>query len=67
MLDRVEALEKEVEQLDRSDFERFASWFAEYESGAWDQEIEQDSKSGRLDFLLEEARIEREAGTLTDL
>ncbi len=67
MVDRVEALEREVEQLDQSDFERFSLWFSEFEASVWDHKIERDFESGKLDFLIDEARAEREAGSLTDL
>ena len=33
----------------------------------WDQEIEADSNSGRLDFLVREAYKEEARGTLKDL
>ena len=67
MVDRVEALEREVEQLDRSDFERFSLWFAEYEASIWDHKIEQDFAAGKLDFLIDEARLEGEAATFANL
>ncbi len=67
MVDRVEALEKEVEKLGRAEFERFSAWFAEYEARNWDDEIKCDFEAGKLNFLIDEARAEREAGTLKDL
>jgi hypothetical protein len=33
----------------------------------WDKEIEADSQSGRLDFLVREAREEKTKGNLKDL
>jgi len=35
--------------------------------GEMDKEIEADSQSGRLDFLVQEAREEKANGTLKDL
>jgi hypothetical protein len=67
MVDRVKAIEHEVEKLDKSEFERFSFWFAEYEAKLWDAQIEQDSADGKLDFLISEAKAERDSGTLTDL
>jgi hypothetical protein len=67
MLDRVQALEAKVKKLDRGEFERFSSWFAEYEASAWDEEIGRDFAAGKLDFLIDEARRERNSGTLTDI
>jgi hypothetical protein len=33
----------------------------------WDKEIEADSKAGRLDFLVREARKEKAKGNLKDV
>ena len=33
----------------------------------WDKQIEADSKSGKLDFLITEAMKEKEQGTLKEL
>lgn len=67
MQDRVEALEREVEKLDRQELRRFAEWFAEREASLWDEQIAEDAAAGRLDFLIAEAREERTAESLTDL
>jgi len=39
-------------------------WFSERDWKVWDREIEIDSKSGRLDFLIEEAFAEKKVGKL---
>ena len=33
----------------------------------WDKQIETDSKSGKLDFLIADAKKEKEKGTLKEL
>ena len=38
-------------------------WYCE----KWDEEIEIDSQAGKLDFLIEEAKEEKEQGKLRDL
>ena len=53
--------------MDQDELKRFAKWFAEYEASIWDAQIERDFRDGKLDFLIEEARAERERGSLTDL
>ena len=40
------------------------SWYQEFLEEQWDEQIRQDVQAGKLDFLLEEAKKEREAGTL---
>ena len=67
MSDRVQSLEKAVSELSPVELKEFASWFAEYDQAIWDRQIEEDAKSGKLDFLREEAAAERKAGRLTDL
>ena len=50
---------KEVKQavkaLSPQDLAEFRSWFAEFDSAAWDQQIASDLSSGKLDALLDEA------------
>ena len=38
----------------------FRQWFLEEDWKRWDEEIEEDSKSGKLDFLIREAREAKE-------
>ena len=52
MLDRVQATKREIERLDRGEFRRFSSWFAEYEAAKWDTQIEQDFAAGEGFVLL---------------
>ena len=54
-------------EFDESELRQFAAWFAEFEQQVWDRQMEEDSNSGRLDFLHEEAQRERAEGSLRDL
>ena len=67
MTDRVKSLEQGVAQLDEGELKLFAKWFADYQDRLWEKQIAKDATSGKLDFLLEEARAEKNAGTLRDL
>lgn len=49
------------------DLARFRKWFAEYDAAAWDRQLEQDVKAGRLDALGREALREHRAGRTTTL
>jgi hypothetical protein len=44
-------LEKEVENLDSSDFEAFTKWIDAYAAKRWDAQFEQDVAVGKLDKL----------------
>ncbi len=60
----VQEIEKAIESLQEPDVKALASWFDEYRERLWDLRMEADARSGKLDFLIEEARSERAAGTL---
>jgi len=56
-----------IESLPKEDFYRLRDWILERDWEKWDREIEEDSKSGRLDFLIRQALDEKEQGLLEDL
>ena len=58
----VKDIEKAITQLPRAELTEFAEWFEEYESRIWDEQIEQDAKSGRFDALIDQAKAEYDAG-----
>lgn len=51
----VKALEEAVQALPPSALAEFRRWFAEFDSAAWDRQIEADVSLGKLDALLAEA------------
>ena len=58
----LEQIETQVKQLNPSDLAKFREWFHEYEWQAWDHQIEQDSKFGKLKALAEKALTDHTAG-----
>ena len=52
---KVEILEKEIAALSPDELKEFRKWFVEYDSALWDQKIEEDLSSGKLDSLASEA------------
>ncbi len=60
----IEKLEREVQQLPPDQFAEFAAWFNRLQNEQWDTEMDEDSASGKLDFLFEEAKAERTANKL---
>ncbi|WP_133513157.1 hypothetical protein [Candidatus Thiosymbion oneisti] len=62
-----EEIQTDIEALPRKEYMKLVHWFSEHDWKAWDREIEIDSKSGRLDFLIEEALAEKRVGKLRDL
>ena len=64
---RVEELEREIQKLDRVELASLAQWFQGYVADEWDQQIENDIRSGRLDTFAEEALAEHEEGKTREL
>ncbi len=59
---KIEALEKQVQELSPEDFAAFRNWFADFDAELWDRQLERDVKAGNLDRLAEEARQEHAHG-----
>ena len=52
---KLEDLEKAVAALAPRELERFRDWFEEFQAARFDQKIERDAASGKLDRLAEAA------------
>jgi hypothetical protein len=59
---RVEKLEQEIQTLSEQELTSFRAWFASFDAVAWDEQIEDDVKSGRLDRLADAALADHRAG-----
>jgi len=66
-MSKVEALERQVEQLDPEDFAQFRDWFLAFDSDLWDRQIEQDASAGKLDGLACKALEDHAAGRTTPI
>ena len=64
---KVEELAKAVASLTGEEYREFRWWFLERDGEQWDQQIEEDSRAGKLDFLVQEAFEAKEQGTLKEL
>lgn len=54
-MSKVEEIEKAIALLPEEEYIQLRQWFSEKDWNKWDQQIEADSKSGKLDFFLHEA------------
>ena len=59
---KVEKLEQEIQALSAKELSTFRAWFAAFDAAAWDEQIEQDLKAGRLDGLADTALADHRAG-----
>ncbi len=60
-------IESAVAGLTAEELAKFRAWFVEFDADAWDRQIEDDVKAGRLDALAEEALEDLRAGRTTEL
>jgi hypothetical protein len=65
-MSRVEEIEAAIESLPAEEYRRIVEWFREREQGRWDEQMDADFLSGKLDFLFDEAEIEAANGPLRD-
>jgi len=63
----VEELEKAVAKLPPDKLAKFEAWFEKFVADAWDKQIEQDAKSGKLDKLFEGAMDDLKAGRIKEI
>jgi hypothetical protein len=66
-MSRVEEIQSAIVSLSPEEYACLRQWFAERDWEQWDQEIEEDAASGKLDFLIDEAVAEKAQGRLQDL
>ncbi len=66
-MSKIDELKAEIERLPSEEFAELFRWLSEKDWERWDQEIEADSQTGRLDFLVREAHEGKAKGTLKDL
>ena len=65
-MDRVEEIETAIQALPPEEYHRLVQWFRAREQARWDDQMDRDSASGKLDFLFEEADRESAQGLLRE-
>ena len=58
----IKEIESAIAQLPPSELAALAEWFEEFHARAWDAQLEQDIKSGRLEALIKQAGQDFEQG-----
>ena len=58
----MQEIEQAITELSPDELARLREWFDEYYAKIWDEQIEQDAASGRLDKLIAEVDEEYNAG-----
>jgi hypothetical protein len=65
-MSRVETIEKQIEALSAEDLGNLRRWFQEFGAAAWDRQLEQDARTGKLDSLADEAVRDHRGGKSTE-
>jgi hypothetical protein len=58
----ISEIKQAISELSPKELTRLRAWFDEYYAQVWDEQIEADAKSGRLDKLIAEVDEEYNAG-----
>jgi len=66
-MSRVTDIEKAVNELTAQEYSEFRQLFLERDWKKWDQQIEADSQSGKLDFLIQEAMEAQKNGDIQEI
>lgn len=64
---QIEEIQAAIKALSPENYVRLRAWFSEQDWALWDRQIEADSEAGTLDFLIDEALIEKSRGNLREL
>ena len=64
---RIEEIVSSIEALSDTEFVNLRQWFSERDQEKWDHQIQVDSDSANLDFLVEEANQAKAKGQLKPL
>ena len=64
---KVDQIELEVQELTPTELGAFRKWFLEFDAEAWDRQIEEDARAGKLDRLAAQALKAFESGNCSEL
>ncbi|MBM4034081.1 MAG: hypothetical protein FJ291_20195 [Planctomycetes bacterium] len=63
----VAEIERAIAALPPDELAELRAWFEEYEAAAWDRQLEEDARSGKLDALAAEALEDYRKGRCKEL
>ena len=66
-MSKIERIERDVQALAPDELAAFRKWFREFDAAAWDRQIEDDIRAGKLDALADTALKASAAGKCSDL
>ncbi len=66
-MSKVDEIKEAIESLPEEESSQLRYWFSEKDWQKWDKQIESDSKTATLDFLIKESSEAKKKGKLKDL
>lgn len=63
----IEELEAKVSELPNEQLAIFRDWFYQFENELWDKQIASDFRAGKLNHLIEKARLELSQGKAREI
>jgi hypothetical protein len=66
-MSKVKEIKEAIESLPAQEYKELLRWLTEKDWEKWDQQIEEDSKSGKLDFLVKQAKEAKAKNKLREL
>jgi len=63
----IEEIENEIINLPQDQLRKFRAWYEAFDSKTWDEQLEHDVVTGKLDALANAAIADHEAGRSTKL
>ena len=67
MLDTIKEIKTAISSLFENEYKELRDWFSERNWKKWDDQLEKDIQEGKLDFLIQEAMMEKAQGSLRKL
>ncbi len=58
----VQEIEQAIAELPPAEVAELSQWLEEFQNQVWDEQIARDSKAGRFDKLIEQAKADYAAG-----
>ncbi len=66
-MSKIKEIKEAIESLPEREYKELLRWFTEKDWEKWDRQIAEDSKSGKLDFLVKQAKEAKSKNKLREI
>lgn len=67
MVTQLQLIKEQIKKLSPEDLTQLRDWFFERDAEQWDQELDRDAASGKLDRMFEKSSADHSAGKSREL